>query len=40
MVETLLSIAPEHTDASFYGASEGAEIDLLLTLPGRGTGPG
>ena len=34
-METLLSIAPDRTDASFYRASGGAEIDLLLTLPGR-----
>lgn len=37
VVETLLSIAPDRTDASFYRASGGAEIDLLLTLPGCGT---
>ena len=37
VVETLLSIAPDRTDASFYRASGGAEIDLLLTMPGRGT---
>ena len=35
VVETLLSIAPDRADASFYRASGGAEIDLLLTLPGR-----
>ena len=35
VVETLLSIAPERAEASFYRASGGAEIDLILTLPGR-----
>ena len=36
VVETLLSVAPERTEASFYRSSGGAEIDLILTLPGRG----
>ena len=35
VIETLLSIAPERAEASFYRASGGAEIDLILTLPGR-----
>lgn len=35
VIENLLSIAPERTDASFYSAQGGAEIDLVLTLPGR-----
>ena len=35
VIETLLSVAPNRTDASFYRASGGAEIDLILTLPGR-----
>lgn len=35
VIENLLDIAPERTEASFYRASGGAEIDLVLTLPGR-----
>jgi predicted AAA+ superfamily ATPase len=35
VIENLLSVAPERTEASFYRASGGAEIDLVLTLPGR-----
>ena len=35
VIETLLSVAPSRTEASFYRASGGAEIDLILTLPGR-----
>ena len=35
-IESLLSAAPDRTEASFYRASGGAEIDLVLTLPGRG----
>lgn len=35
VVETLLNIAPAGTEANFYRASGGAEIDLILTLPGR-----
>lgn len=35
VIETLLSVAPERAEASFYRASGGAEIDLILTLPGR-----
>ena len=35
VMETLLSVAPSRTEASFYRASGGAEIDLILTLPGR-----
>ena len=37
VVETLLTIAPDRSVASYYRASGGAEIDLLLTLPGHGT---
>ena len=37
VVETLVSVAPGRTVANFYRASGGAEIDLLLTLPGGGT---
>ena len=35
VIESLLSVAPDRTEASFYRASGGAEIDLVLTLPGR-----
>ena len=34
VVESLLAAAPEGTDATFYRTSAGAEIDLVLTLPG------
>ena len=37
VVETLVSVAPGRTVANFYRASGGAEIDLLLTLPGGST---
>ena len=48
VIESLLAAAPEGTDAAFYRTSAGAEIDLILTLPGdilwaveikRGTAP-
>lgn len=35
VIENLLSVAPERSEASFYRSSGGAEIDLVLTLPGR-----
>jgi hypothetical protein len=35
VVENLLNVSPERTEACFYRASGGAEIDLILTLPGR-----
>ena len=35
VIETLLSVAPDRAEASFYRSSGGAEIDLVLTLPGR-----
>ena len=35
VIENLLSVAPERSEACFYRASGGAEIDLVLTLPGR-----
>jgi predicted AAA+ superfamily ATPase len=35
-IETLISAAPEGTQAHFYRTSAGAEIDLLLTIPGHG----
>ena len=34
MIETLLVQAPRGTEAHFYRTSAGAEIDLVLTLPG------
>ena len=36
VIENLLSVAPDGTDASFYRSAGGAEIDLVLRLPGRG----
>jgi uncharacterized protein len=35
VIENLISVSPFGTEASFYRASGGAEIDLILTLPGR-----
>jgi predicted AAA+ superfamily ATPase len=35
-IETLIAAAPEGTQANFYRTSAGAEIDLLLTIPGHG----
>lgn len=35
VIENLLSAAPDYAEASFYRASGGAEIDLVLKLPGR-----
>ena len=35
VIESLLGVAPERTEASFYRSSGGAEIDLVLHLPGR-----
>jgi hypothetical protein len=35
VVETLLNIAPARTTAGFYRTAAGAEIDLVLTLPGK-----
>ncbi|HEY4087977.1 MAG TPA: DUF4143 domain-containing protein, partial [Bryobacteraceae bacterium] len=34
-IETLLTTAPESTEASYYRTSHGVEVDLLLALPGR-----
>lgn len=34
-IENLMSVVPPRTSASFYRTSAGAEIDLLLELPGR-----
>ncbi|MEO8902959.1 MAG: ATP-binding protein [Polyangiaceae bacterium] len=35
VIENLLAAAPPRTQASFYRTSAGAEIDLVLELPGR-----
>ncbi len=37
IIENLLACAPPGTEASYYRTSAGAEIDLVLELPGRGT---
>ncbi len=34
VIESLLSVAPERTVAGFYRTSAGAEVDLVLELPG------
>ena len=34
VIENLLSVAPDRTKASFYRTSAGAEMDLILELPG------
>jgi predicted AAA+ superfamily ATPase len=34
-IETLLRVAPARTEASFYRTSVGAEVDLVLDLPGH-----
>jgi uncharacterized protein len=35
VIESLLAVAPERTQASFYGTAAGAEIDLVLELGGK-----
>ena len=35
MIENLLAAAPSRTAASFYRTAAGAEIDLVLELPGH-----
>ncbi|WP_338105401.1 ATP-binding protein [Microvirga tunisiensis] len=35
VIETLIAAAPQHTQSNFYRTAAGAEIDLLLTPPGR-----
>ena len=35
VIENLLALAPNRSEANFYRAAGGAEIDLVLTLPGR-----
>jgi predicted AAA+ superfamily ATPase len=37
VIENLLAAAPGRTIASFYRTAAGAEIDLLLEIPGHGT---
>jgi predicted AAA+ superfamily ATPase len=34
VIESLLACAPDGSEATFYRTSAGAEIDLLITLPG------
>jgi predicted AAA+ superfamily ATPase len=34
VIENLISVSPFGTEASFYRASGGAEVDLILALPG------
>lgn len=36
VIENLIAAAPERTVASFYRTAAGAEIDLLLEIPGQG----
>ena len=36
VIETLVSRLPDGSEASHYRSSGGAEIDLVVTLPGRG----
>ena len=36
VIETLIAAAPSGTQPTFYRTSAGAEIDLLLTIPGNG----
>jgi hypothetical protein len=35
VIESLIATAPSGTEANFFRTSAGAEIDLLLLLPGR-----
>lgn len=35
VIENLLAVAPPRTTASFYRTSAGAEVDLVLNLPGK-----
>jgi len=34
VMETLITTAPDETEAHYYRTSNGTEIDLVLTLPG------
>ncbi len=36
VMEALISVAPEGTEAHYYRTSNGTEVDLILTLPGGG----
>ena len=36
VIENLLAVAPERTQASFYRTAAGAEVDLVLEIPGHG----
>ncbi len=36
VIENLIQAAPERTVVSFYRTAAGAEIDLLLEIPGQG----
>jgi hypothetical protein len=36
VIENLLAAAPGDTQASFYRTTAGAEIDLVLDIPGQG----
>lgn len=36
VIENLLEVAPQRTMASFYRTAVGAEIDLVLKIPGHG----
>lgn len=36
VIENLLQVAPERTMATFYRTAAGAEIDLILEVPGHG----
>jgi len=35
VIENLLAVAPEGTDAGFYRTASGAEMDFVLTMPGN-----
>lgn len=37
VIENCLSVAPEHSEASFYRTGAGAECDLLITFPDQKT---
>jgi predicted AAA+ superfamily ATPase len=34
VIETLIAVAPDGTEAHYYRTSNGTEVDLLLTIPG------